>query len=70
VGRGVAVQVPAVRLPAGQEALALLSKARDFLRVAPHVSIFPGLTIILTVLGLNLLGDGLRDVLDPRAGLG
>jgi peptide/nickel transport system permease protein len=32
------------------------------------VSVFPGLTIMLTVLGLNLLGDGLRDVLDPRAG--
>jgi len=46
----------------------MLSKARDFLRVAPHVSVFPGLTIMLTVLGLNLLGDGLRDVLDPRAG--
>ena len=48
----------------------MLSKGRDFLRVAPHVSIFPGLTIMLTVLGLNLLGDGLRDVLDPRTGLG
>jgi peptide/nickel transport system permease protein len=44
----------------------MLAKARDFLRTAPHVSIFPGLTILLTVLGLNLLGDGLRDVLDPR----
>jgi peptide/nickel transport system permease protein len=48
----------------------MLSKARDFLRVAPHVSIFPGVTIMLTVLGLNLLGDGLRDVLDPRTGPG
>jgi peptide/nickel transport system permease protein len=48
----------------------MLSKARDFLRVAPHVSIFPGITIMLTVLGLNLLGDGLRDVLDPRTGRG
>src|SRR4029077_6648596 len=44
----------------------ILAKARDFLRTAPHVSIFPGLTILLTVLGLNLLGDGLRDVLDPQ----
>jgi len=44
----------------------MLAKARDFLRTAPHVSIFPGLTILLTVLGLNLLGDGLRDVLDPQ----
>jgi peptide/nickel transport system permease protein len=48
----------------------MLSKARDFLRVAPHVSIFPGVTIMLTVLGLNLLGDGLRDVLDPRTRAG
>jgi peptide/nickel transport system permease protein len=46
----------------------MLSKARDFLRVAPHVSIFPGLTIMVTVLGLNLLGDGLRDLLDPKTG--
>lgn len=44
----------------------MLAKARDFLRTAPHVSVFPGLTILLTVLGLNLLGDGLRDVLDPQ----
>jgi peptide/nickel transport system permease protein len=44
----------------------MLAKARDFLRTAPHVSIFPGLTIMLTVLALNLLGDGLRDVLDPQ----
>jgi peptide/nickel transport system permease protein len=34
------------------------------------VSIFPGVTIMLTVLGLNLLGDGLRDVLDPRTRAG
>ena len=34
--------------------------------LAPHVAIVPGLAIVLTVLGLNLLGDGLRDALDPR----
>jgi peptide/nickel transport system permease protein len=34
--------------------------------VAPTIAIFPGLAIFLSVLGLNLLGDGLRDVLDPR----
>jgi peptide/nickel transport system permease protein len=33
---------------------------------APWITIFPGLAIVLTVLGLNLAGDGLRDVLDPR----
>ena len=34
--------------------------------VAPHMAIFPGLAIVITVLGLNLLGDGLRDLLDPK----
>ena len=33
---------------------------------APHLALFPGLAIVLTVLGLNLMGDGLRDLLDPR----
>ncbi|HUV95518.1 MAG TPA: ABC transporter permease, partial [Anaerolineae bacterium] len=33
---------------------------------APHIVLFPGLAIVLTVLGFNLLGDGLRDALDPR----
>lgn len=44
----------------------MLSKGRDFLRVAPHITAFPGMAIMLVVLGFNLLGDGLRDVLDPR----
>jgi peptide/nickel transport system permease protein len=33
---------------------------------APWITIFPGLAIMMLVIGLNLLGDGLRDVLDPR----
>jgi peptide/nickel transport system permease protein len=33
---------------------------------APHIVLFPGLAIMLTVLGFNLLGDGLRDALDPK----
>jgi peptide/nickel transport system permease protein len=33
---------------------------------APWITLFPGLAIVVSVLGLNLLGDGLRDVLDPR----
>jgi peptide/nickel transport system permease protein len=33
---------------------------------APHIIVFPGIAIMLTVLGFNLLGDGLRDALDPR----
>jgi len=44
----------------------MLSKGRDFLRVAPHLTAFPGVAIALVVLGFNLLGDGLRDALDPR----
>jgi ABC-type dipeptide/oligopeptide/nickel transport system permease subunit len=44
----------------------MLSKGRDFLRVAPHITAFPGVAIMLVVLGFNLLGDGLRDALDPR----
>jgi len=44
----------------------MLSKGRLYLRVAPHITTFPGLAILITVLGFNLLGDGLRDALDPR----
>ena len=44
----------------------MLNEAQTFMHLAPYLAIFPGLAITLTVLGLNLLGDGLRDVLDPR----
>jgi peptide/nickel transport system permease protein len=44
----------------------MLSEARGFMEIAPHVAIFPGLAISLTILGFNLLGDGLRDIFDPR----
>lgn len=44
----------------------MLADARLFLRNAPWAMIFPGLAIMLTVLGFNLMGDGLRDALDPR----
>ena len=44
----------------------IIASERDFLETAPWVMIFPGLAIVISVLGLNLLGDGLRDVLDPR----
>lgn len=44
----------------------MLNFGMQFLRDAPHLSYFPGLAIFFTVLGFNLLGDGLRDVLDPR----
>ena len=44
----------------------MLADAQTMVAIAPHMALFPGLAIVLTVLGLNLLGDGLRDVLDPR----
>ena len=44
----------------------MLVGARSFLRIAPWVINFPGLAIIITVLGFNLLGNALRDALDPR----
>jgi peptide/nickel transport system permease protein len=45
---------------------AMLSTARNFLQTSPWLATIPGLAIIMTVLGFNLLGDGLRDILDPR----
>jgi len=45
---------------------AMVAEGRDLLRVAPWVSLFPGLAIGVAVLGLNLVGDGLRDALDVR----
>ena len=45
---------------------AILSQGRNYLAIAPHLVLFPGLVIFLTVLAFNLFGDGLRDTLDPR----
>ncbi|HHY31800.1 MAG TPA: ABC transporter permease [Firmicutes bacterium] len=45
---------------------AMLSGGRAFLRVAPWVTAFPGIAIVLLVMGFNMFGDGLRDALDPR----
>lgn len=45
----------------------MLKDAQNFLSISPWFAVFPGLAIALTVLGLNLLGDGLRDLLDPKA---
>jgi ABC-type dipeptide/oligopeptide/nickel transport system permease subunit len=45
---------------------AMLNEGRPFLQTAPQLMIYPGLAISLVVLGFNLLGDGLRDLLDPR----
>lgn len=57
---GLGVQPPAA------EWGAMMSEGRNYLGIATHLSLFPGLAITFTVLGLNLLGDGLRDKLDPR----
>jgi peptide/nickel transport system permease protein len=44
----------------------MLSGARSYIRDGWHITVIPGLGIMLTILGLNILGDGLRDALDPR----
>lgn len=44
----------------------MLAESQTLITLAPHLALYPGLAIVLTVLGLNLLGDGLRDWLDPR----
>jgi peptide/nickel transport system permease protein len=45
----------------------MLARGREYLAVAPHVATFPGLAIVGLVLAFNLLGDALRDALDPRS---
>jgi peptide/nickel transport system permease protein len=52
--------------PPAPEWGAMLSAERNQLFSAPHLVFFPGLAIMITVLGFNLLGDGIRDALDPR----
>ena len=57
---GMGIQPPA------PEWGAMLNEAITFMRLHPHVVIFPGLAIVITALSINLLGDGLTDALDPR----
>lgn len=45
---------------------AIIANGRDFIIAAPWITVAPGIAILISVLGLNMLGDGLRDVLDPR----
>ena len=45
---------------------AMLSSARSYIRSSWHITVIPGLGIMLTILALNVVGDGLRDALDPR----
>lgn len=58
LGLGVPVEVPSWG--------AMLDQGTQYLLIAPHLSIFPGIAIMLVVLGFNFLGDGLRDKLAPR----
>lgn len=44
----------------------MLSRGRDYMRLAPHIVTTPGLFIAVAILSLNLIGDGLRDILDPK----
>jgi peptide/nickel transport system permease protein len=44
----------------------MLADAQTMVSFAPHLALIPGFAIIISVLGLNLLGDGLRDFLDPK----
>lgn len=53
-------------LPPSPEWGSMLSEGKNFMLYAPHIVVYPGLAIVLTVLALNLMGDGLRDALDPR----
>ncbi|HSV30564.1 MAG TPA: ABC transporter permease [Atribacteraceae bacterium] len=46
---------------------AMLSRGREYIRVAHHLTTYPGLAILFMILGFNLLGDGLRDALDPKS---
>jgi peptide/nickel transport system permease protein len=57
---GIGVQPPAADWGV------MLTRGREYLMVAPWIPFFPGFAIFLTVMGFNLLGDGLRDALDPR----
>ncbi len=57
---GMGVQPPA------PEWGSMLAEAREYIRYVPHMVIIPGMAIVLTALSLNLIGDGLRDALDPR----
>jgi peptide/nickel transport system permease protein len=52
--------------PPAPEWGAMLNEGRSYLRQAPWITAAPGVAIMLTVLSVNLLGDGLRDALDPR----
>lgn len=53
-------------IPPTPEWGAMLSEGRQFVRSQPYITVFPGLAIVITVLALNMFGDGLRDAMDPK----
>lgn len=53
-------------VPPAPEWGAMLSEGRNFVRGYPYITVFPGIAIIISVLALNMFGDGLRDALDPK----
>ena len=59
---GLGIQPPA------PEWGAMLNEGREFIRTYPHLIIIPGIAIALSALAMNLMGDGVRDALDPRSG--
>jgi peptide/nickel transport system permease protein len=44
----------------------MLSRGQTYIRIAPWLALFPGIALVMTVLSINLLGDGLRDIFDPE----
>ncbi len=66
--RGIDAVVPGRRFSARtcRAGGACCTTAQDYLQIAPHWALFPGLAIFLAVLSINFIGDGLRDALDPR----
>lgn len=53
-------------IPPAPEWGAMLSEGRSFVRGYPYITVFPGLAIVITVLALNMFGDGIRDAMDPK----
>ena len=65
--------MPSIRVPAMYMTIVdigemgnMISVAKTYIREYPHMTIFPGAAIMITILSLNLMGDGLRDALDPH----
>ncbi len=63
---GSAFSGSARRIPSTPEWGTMLTDTTRYLQTAPHLAIIPGVAIILSVLGFNLIGDGLREALDPK----